>query len=66
LELFHFKILHIFRSFVVTFVNLIIIFILLKQRMDREEKILQEEFGEEYLAYRKKNKAISPIPLLSF
>lgn len=49
-----------FRGIIIPFIVLIIYFAVFKSRMDLEERMLLEEFGEEYSEYMKKTKRLIP------
>ncbi|MFX0183297.1 MAG: methyltransferase family protein [Candidatus Hodarchaeota archaeon] len=50
-----------FRGLVTSFLILVMYFLLFKSRMDLEEQILQESFGEEYISYVKRTKRLVPF-----
>ncbi|MFX0096007.1 MAG: methyltransferase family protein [Candidatus Hodarchaeota archaeon] len=51
----------VFRSLVITVINLSLYFFVFKQRWEQEERILTAEFGEEYTSYMKRTKRIIPF-----
>ena len=50
-----------FGSVIMTFTILVVFFLIFKNRMDIEEKLLISEFGEEYLVYMKRTKRLFPL-----
>ena len=50
----------VFRGLIMSILTMILMILIFKPRMDYEEKILQEEFGEEYKSYMKKTKRLIP------
>lgn len=51
----------VFRSIITLLLLPIIYFILLKMRIDEEERLLFETFGEEFTNYKKKSKKLIPF-----
>lgn len=50
----------VFRSLLVTMLDLVLYFAIFRQRMIREEEILEEEFGDAYLEYKERTKRLIP------
>jgi len=50
-----------FRGLVASLLFLVMYFFLFKSRMDLEERMLQELFGEEYVSYKKRTKRLVPF-----
>jgi protein-S-isoprenylcysteine O-methyltransferase Ste14 len=51
----------VFRSLLTLLIISIIYFIVFKMRIDEEERILTEKFGEEFAEYKKKSKKLIPF-----
>ncbi len=50
----------VFRSIITLLIVSIFYFILFKMRIDEEERLLYEVFGEEFTSYKKKSKKLIP------
>ncbi len=51
----------VFRSIIMTVFVLIVYFLVFKHRLEYEERILEEEFGEKYTEYKKRTKRLIPF-----
>jgi protein-S-isoprenylcysteine O-methyltransferase Ste14 len=49
-----------FRSALVTVLSLIIFFLVFRHRMEAEEKLLEKEFGQDYVLYKKRTNRLIP------
>ena len=51
----------VYRALLITILCLIMYFLVFRQHIIYEEKILEKEFGEEYIAYKKNSKRLIPF-----
>ena len=51
----------VFRSAIVTILSVICYFLIYRGRMDKEERLLTAQFGEEYIVYMKRTKRLIPF-----
>lgn len=51
----------VFRSIIMTTFVLVVYFLVFKHRLDYEERILEEEFGEKYIEYKTRTKRLIPF-----
>ncbi len=50
----------VFRSLFVMVLDVAVYFVIFRQRMQREEELMEQEFGEEYLDYKRKTRRLLP------
>jgi protein-S-isoprenylcysteine O-methyltransferase Ste14 len=50
----------VFRSLLVTILDFALYFVIFRQRLLKEEEILEQEFGEDYLEYKRRTKRLIP------